>query len=965
MIPNELSNRIPKDLFQNTTTSYKFFWCISILDLHKRTGKTVFEFRHIFLRMISEAWFVLRNNKISLGGPDHLRMSVKSVDNNYKREFKSVDDLYDTLVKDISTKYIRRLVDYYSGNVPFRFLTPWVGANYSRDDYSNQNKLFELDTPYAIHKNEVDHYIVINPSWSTTVKGIEDLLIDEVITKLSFYIEKRNTPIKEGYQTYLRSRLLNDQIIYKPSNDDDVIKSDGLIDSKKDRPANDYSSSNKVLSESHEQRKKYQVVSSTNLTEASNNTNSEDIIINEKLVKIQNPRILKEVIPLLEDNKLGAISTLSRLYESDKRISMTFKDWVTLIEGLVIEYIPQTIDDREDIDIVGSTNLQKIISDSLLDQPINIRTSNAYTVWDRLLRYIEPITHVGETTHSYLRQISKYRQISRKETILLFKHYHNGNQKAFDLIVKGHLWMVILTALSNCEQGVSLEDLIQEGNIGLLRAVNSFDESKYVSFTGYANLSIFQTIKDALRKIPCLVRLPFRQNEIYEKIQKFKLDFEQKYEYEPSSNLITIDEDVNPAIIASLSALPSSLNDMCFSDDVDNYESDLFPTDEKTKISDISISVERLLSKRLTDRGKDILKMHFGIGCREMTLEEIGETYGLTRERVRQIVEASIRKLREHNGKKIKSIDEEPPCFPIKVVDTPVSTLPKKKKKEETVCVDKKKNKKIEEAPRISKKENNDSTRLSKAKEIENQVDIKMTHSQNDYDQLSRKLKLVSANSKPTTSYVHGIYGRTQTDVEQQPTNKYTHVTKGEQLNRYETKKEEVRIGDLIKYSSNSTTVNCTVLEIHENTKRLIVRYKNGVRDNIPFIPDRIQILSRSIRSYIDNKYIDSENEWLDSSIALKWLKVEFANGTPRKEIIQKFNKYHRLGYPEFSYLHGYLLTSTLLSKLLKEIVLVEPDNWIATGHGEWVYRGTDIEILKSEIDLFFASNTPKRKKYY
>ncbi len=604
----------------------------------------------------------------------------------------------------------------------------------------------------------------------------------------------------------------------------------------------------------------------------------------------------------------------------------------------------------------------------------------------------------SESVISYLSSLNRYRTYTNKEVIELFDRYRNGDKKAYDAIVKGNLKLVAHIAYFYSNRGASFEDLIQEGNIGLLKAIERFDYAIALSFNNFAKSWILQSILLALSDLPYLVGLPLNQLNLYNRIQKLNNKFEQEHGYKPSINQIKLDDDINPKSIYFLSQLPDALTDICINDDLDNYESELFPADEITNYIDLSYSIERHLS-RLTDRCKDIIRMRFGIGCSEMTLEEIAEKYGLTRERVRQICEASIRKLREYKGKKLKSIIQEPPSYPIKAIDDSVelkiitNKASATEKIAKSVTVDKIKVLPRTEKKSITKKDIFGTSRLRKEPDIENLVIPKTSIEQNDYDKLSQRLKKVTTYSKPTPGHSSSTKTKsTKNVIPSQPQNKSVSVISGNKERPNVTEYMGVRVGDYIYYSNKVYTVNCTVLEIHEQTKRIVVRYKNGVVDNLSLVKENIRIISRGNenkkvlnkddikptkkknisfenivlkketkeRSVATSAY-NSKKEWFDKSIAVKWIKFKMSNDLMvRKEIVQQFNYYHRLGYEEFSSREGNTISEALLSLWIKYFVDNEPDKWTNI-NGHIIYSGEDLNSIKRIVDGYLRT-TPNKK---
>ena len=209
-------------------------------------------------------------------------------------------------------------------------------------------------------------------------------------------------------------------------------------------------------------------------------------------------------------------------------------------------------------------------------------------------------------------------------------------------------------------QGLSLPDLINEGNLGLIKAAEKFDETRGFKFISYAVWWIRQSILQALAEQARIVRLPLNQVGSLNKISKALSKFEQDNERRPSPDELAEVLDIPVDKIADtlkVSGRHISV-DAPFVDGEDNSLLDVLVNDDspmadKTLVNEsLSKEIDRALST-LTDREKDIIRMFFGIGCREMTLEEIGDKFGLTRERVRQIKEKAIRRLRQNSRSKL------------------------------------------------------------------------------------------------------------------------------------------------------------------------------------------------------------------------------------------------------------------------------------------------------------------------
>ena len=234
-----------------------------------------------------------------------------------------------------------------------------------------------------------------------------------------------------------------------------------------------------------------------------------------------------------------------------------------------------------------------------------------------------------------------------------------GDKIALEKLTKANLRFVVSVAKQYQNQGLSLPDLINEGNLGLIKAAEKFDETRGFKFISYAVWWIRQSILQALAEQSRIVRLPLNQVGSLNKINKAFGRFEQENERTPSpeelADMLNLPkEKVSDTL--RVSGRHVSV-DAPFADGEDNSLLDVLvntdsPNADRGLINEsLSIEVERALAT-LTERERDIIKYFFGIGCSEMTLEEIGEKFGLTRERVRQIKEKAIRRLRNSSRNK-------------------------------------------------------------------------------------------------------------------------------------------------------------------------------------------------------------------------------------------------------------------------------------------------------------------------
>lgn len=278
----------------------------------------------------------------------------------------------------------------------------------------------------------------------------------------------------------------------------------------------------------------------------------------------------------------------------------------------------------------------------------------------RQLKITKSITNrESASLDKYLQEIGKEDLITVEEEVELAQRIKKGDQEALEKLTKANLRFVVSVAKQYQNQGLSLPDLINEGNLGLIKAAEKFDETRGFKFISYAVWWIRQSILQALAEQSRIVRLPLNQVGSLNKINKAFARFEQENERTPSPEELANVLDIPKEKVSDtlrVSGRHVSV-DAPFSDGEDNNLLDVLvnadsPNADRGLINEsLSTEVDRALST-LTDRERDIIRYFFGIGCAEMTLEEIGEQFGLTRERVRQIKEKAIRRLRHSSRNK-------------------------------------------------------------------------------------------------------------------------------------------------------------------------------------------------------------------------------------------------------------------------------------------------------------------------
>ena len=279
----------------------------------------------------------------------------------------------------------------------------------------------------------------------------------------------------------------------------------------------------------------------------------------------------------------------------------------------------------------------------------------------RQLKITKSITNrESESLEKYLQEIGKEELISTEEEVELAQRIRKGDHKALERLTKANLRFVVSVAKQYQNQGLSLPDLINEGNMGLIKAAEKFDETRGFKFISYAVWWIRQSILQALAEQSRIVRLPLNQVGAVNRINREANRFEQEHERRPSaeelSEKVDLPEDkIDDALHVSGHHVSV---DAPFVDGEDNSLLDVLVNDDAPQ-ADRQLVLESLRAEirnalqMLTDRERKVITAFFGIDQPEMTLEEIGSKYGLTRERVRQIKEKAIRRLRGNTKNKM------------------------------------------------------------------------------------------------------------------------------------------------------------------------------------------------------------------------------------------------------------------------------------------------------------------------
>jgi RNA polymerase primary sigma factor len=281
----------------------------------------------------------------------------------------------------------------------------------------------------------------------------------------------------------------------------------------------------------------------------------------------------------------------------------------------------------------------------------------------RQLKITKSITNrESQSLEKYLQEIGKVDLITAEEEVVLAQKIKQGDQIALERLTKANLRFVVSVAKQYQNQGLTLSDLINEGNLGLIKAAQRFDETRGFKFISYAVWWIRQSILQALAEQSRIVRLPLNKVGSLNKINKAFSQLEQEFEREPTPDELAELLEINREEVETtlgVAARHVSM-DAPFQEGEENSLLDVLENTNTPRtdahleyIESLRREIERSLST-LTDRQKEVIKYYFGIGVEHpMSLEDIGEKFGLTRERVRQIKDKAINKLRATSRSKL------------------------------------------------------------------------------------------------------------------------------------------------------------------------------------------------------------------------------------------------------------------------------------------------------------------------
>lgn len=280
----------------------------------------------------------------------------------------------------------------------------------------------------------------------------------------------------------------------------------------------------------------------------------------------------------------------------------------------------------------------------------------------RQLKITKSITNRNTASlDKYLQEIGKEELITAEEEVELARKIKSGDERALEKLTKANLRFVVSVAKQYQNQGLSLPDLINEGNVGLIKAARRFDETRGFKFISYAVWWIRQSILQALAEQSRIVRLPLNQVGSLNKIKKASMALEQKYQRMPSHDEIAKEMDISESKIDTAMKITTRYvsMDAPIASDEDTTLMDVYVpsgtpnTDDELIQESLRKEIERSLST-LSEKERDVINLYYGIGMNHgLTLEEIGAKFDLTRERVRQIKEKAIRRLRHTSRSKL------------------------------------------------------------------------------------------------------------------------------------------------------------------------------------------------------------------------------------------------------------------------------------------------------------------------
>lgn len=320
----------PSTLFSNTTTSYKFFWGLAIVDIYNESGQDSFHFNIIVSRMLYYAWLINDWQKLNFGGADQLYTKAAYLDRTLQTSNK--ETLLDKLLSNLDNKYVNRSLTYFYENVPYRFLTPWVGTKITRNDLSNEEVMFGIEAPYYI-KGRV---ITINPIWKDYFDSFYIQYRDRIIQELTSFLSSRN-PGKSITKEDIENCLSNRESLHNDNSENEVgattATRDSAINLVEEDPlkAEALSDSERVdtINQSAQKTGQPEVVATESDTRIE--------VDNGKVVYISNSELAAKVQSLLRKDRIEAISILANYYRNTPGLTMSLSDWNALLNTISVD----------------------------------------------------------------------------------------------------------------------------------------------------------------------------------------------------------------------------------------------------------------------------------------------------------------------------------------------------------------------------------------------------------------------------------------------------------------------------------------------------------------------------------------------------------------------------------------------------------------------------------------------------
>ena len=356
------------------------------------------------------------------------------------------------------------------------------------------------------------------------------------------------------------------------------------------------------------------------------------------------------------------LSCLGYIYpelEKDVRIKLLARTIIRnrLYQQLLIDILDHNVNPEVYINVLPNYNFKRCQRSVcyFLNICLDICRKEGIKVHNLIKRYEYPKEIIqddnpletNERIDKYLTEIARQEFLSIDEEIELALKNRKGEVSARNKLVSSNLRFVVGPVKQYLHKGLEFEDLLHEGFLGLIKAVDFFDETRGIRFFKYSLWWIRSYLSHAIISDSTLIKFPLRVRILHKRVKDFKVKYEHQYGFMPPVTEIEIDDEDNHEIISYLNSLPDNLKDTCISyEDLDVFEDNHNDILDFEDNEDKKIYVSSLLA-RLSKRERNILIRIFGIGVKEETLESIGDTFGLTRERVRQIKEIALKKLRD------------------------------------------------------------------------------------------------------------------------------------------------------------------------------------------------------------------------------------------------------------------------------------------------------------------------------